>query len=118
MGKLYKYYLRPGYGSDKLLLEFLLDSSDTKFDKDLLTTLKDINPKVNTVEDFWMNEEILLQVSSDKGSFLLSKYVWDVAFIMAEENQSAIEYIDEILSNSNLFDKEEVDFGEYKSSKT
>ena len=118
LGKPYKYHLRPGYGSDKLLLEFILDSSDTKFDKDLLATLKDINPKVDRVEDLWMNDEVLLQVSSDKGSFLLSKDIWDFAFIMAEKNQSVIKCIDEILNNSNLFEKEEVDFENYKNLKT
>ncbi len=105
----YKYHLRPGYGSDKLLLEFILNNSYTEFGKDLFETLKDINPKVDTIEDLWMNDEVLLNVSSDKGSFLLSKDIWDFAFIMADENQSAIKTIDSILNDSNLFDKEEVD---------
>ena len=118
MEKPYKYHLRPGYGSDKLLLEFILDSSDTKFYQDLLTTLKDINPKVDAVEDLWMNDEVLLQITSDEGSFLLSKDIWDFAFIMAEKNQSAIKCVDEILNNSNLFEKEEVNFENYKNLKT
>lgn len=59
----YKYRLRPGYGSDKLLLEFLLTNTDTEFNKDLFTTLKDLNPTADKVEDLWMNDEVLLQVS-------------------------------------------------------
>jgi hypothetical protein len=118
LGKPYKYHLRPGYGSDKLLLEFILDSSDTEFGRDLLTTLKDLNPKVDSVEDLWMNDEVLLNVSSDEGGFLLSKDVWDFAFIMAENNQSCIKLIDEILNNTGLFKKEDVDFENYKSLKT
>ena len=111
----YKYHLRPGYGSDKLLLEFILNSSDAEFSKDLLTSLKNINPKVETVEDLWMNDEVLLHVSSEEGDFMLSKDIWGFAFIMAESNQTCIKLIDEILKKSPLFQKEEVDFENYKS---
>jgi hypothetical protein len=58
LGKPYKYHLRQGYGSDNLLLEFLLVSTDTEFDKDLFAALKDINPKVYTLEDLWTNDEV------------------------------------------------------------
>jgi hypothetical protein len=114
----YTYRLRPGYGSDKLLLEFLLGRTDTEFDKDIFSALKHINPKVDTVEDLWMNDAVLLHVSSDKGAFTLSKDIRDFAFIMAENNQPCINLIDEILRNSNWFVKEEVDFENYKNLKT
>ncbi len=117
MSKPHKYHLRPSYGSGKLLLEFILDSSDTEFCKEVLTTLKEINPIVDLAEDVWMNDEVLLNVSSDKGVFSLSKDVWDFAFIMAENNQPCIKFIDKILSNSQLFQKEEVDFENYASLK-
>ncbi|HVX27336.1 MAG TPA: hypothetical protein VHB70_13390 [Parafilimonas sp.] len=99
-------------------MEFFLASTNNEFDKDLFTALKDINPKVDTVEDLWMNDEVLLHVSSDKGTFILSKDIWEFAFIMAENNQPCIKLIDEILSNNNLFEKEEVNFEDYKNVKT
>lgn len=117
MGKPYTYRLRPGYGSDKLLLEFILDSSDTEFVKDLLTTLQDIRPIIDTVTDLWMNDEVLFDVSSTQGAFLLSKDIWDFAFITAEENQSCLKLIDSVLSNNRLFEKEEVDFKNYENVK-
>lgn len=117
MGQLYKYRLRPGYGSDKLLLEFFLNDTDTEFDKILFITLKDINLKVDTVEDLLMNDEVLMHVSSDKGAFTISKDIWGFAFIMAENNQPCIDLLDGILSKSELFQKEEVDFENYKSLK-
>lgn len=107
MAKPYKYNLRSGYGSDKLLLEFVLDSSDSEFCKDLLETLEAINPKIDSIDDLWINDELLLNVSSDVGAFLISKDVWDFAFIMAENNQSCIKLIDEILSDNSLFQKRE-----------
>ena len=118
MARPYKYHLRPSHGSDKLLLEFLLDRTNTEFDKDLFTALKDINPKVDAVEDLWMNDEVLLHVSSDQGAFTLSKDIWDFEFVMAENNQPCFKLIDELLRNNNLFVKEEVDFENYKDLKT
>ena len=118
MGRPYKYHLRPGYGSDKLLLEFILDSSDTDFYKDLFTTIKDIGPKIETVENLWMNDDVVLHLSSDKGEFLFSKDVWDFAFILADNNQPCIKLIDEMLNNSSWFTKEEVDFEKYRNVKT
>ena len=115
--KPYKYRLRPGYGSDKLLLEFYLANKESEFQKDLFKTLKDLNPKIDTVEDLWMNDEVLLEVSSENGKFTLSRDIWDFAFIMADNNQPCIKLIDEILKSSNLFKKEEVNFEDYKNGK-
>ena len=64
-----------------------------------------------------MNDEVLFKISSDKGSFLLSKDIWGFAFIMADENQRVIECIDEILKNNSLFERQEVDFEKYRSFK-
>jgi hypothetical protein len=114
LGKPYKYRLRPGYGSDKLLLEFLLTNTDPEFNKDLFTTLNVLKPRVEKVEDLWMNDEVLLEVSSEMWNFTLSKDIWDFAFIMADNNQLCIKRIDEILCKSSLFEKEEVDFEKYK----
>jgi hypothetical protein len=114
LGKPYKYHLRPGYGSNELLLEFLLDRTDSEFEHDLFISLQNINPRVDKVNDLWMNDEILLYVSSDKGAFTFSRDIWDFAFITAENNQPCIELIDEMLNSSNLFEKIEVDFENYK----
>ena len=99
-------------------MEFILDSSDTDFDNDLFTTLKAIDPKIERVEDLWMNDEVLLHVSSDRGGFLLSKDVWGFAFILADNNRPCLKLIDELLNNNSWFKKEEVDFEKYKNIKT
>jgi len=117
LGKPYKYHLRPGYGSTELLLQFFLDDADTAFNSDLLTTLKTINPQIEAIQDLWMNDEVIFQISSNEGSFSLSKDIWGFAFIMADSNQLAIKRIAEILERSALFEKEEVDFDNYKDVK-
>jgi hypothetical protein len=116
LAKPYKYHLRPGYGSDELLLEFFLDDTDTAFNTDLLATLQAINPQIEAVQDLWMNDEVIFQISSSEGSFSLSKDIWGFAFIMAGSNQLAVKHIAKILAHSALFEKEEVDFNNYKNA--
>jgi hypothetical protein len=82
----YKYYLRPAYGSDEMLLEFSISSDAQQFFKDLFETMESINPKIESLDDLWMNDEVLLHVDSIKGKFLISKDIWGFAFIMAEKS--------------------------------
>lgn len=109
----YRYRLRPGYGSDKWLLEFFLDSADGEFENTLFTALHVLNPSLEEIQDLWMNNEILMSVCCDQGSFLLSKDIWGFAFIMADDNQQCVLAIEEILSKNDHFRKEEVDHALY-----
>ena len=113
----YKYNLRPAYGSSELLLQFNLDSLDTDFIKDLFNALMGIEPKVDSLQELWMNGEILLHINSTLGEFCVSRDIWDFAFVTAEENQHCILAINKILEQSPLFLKEEVDFENYKAQK-
>lgn len=112
--KPYKYHLRPGYGSAELLLAFFLDDSGTEFVNDLMATLKDIHPNIDTVEGL-MIDELLLEVSSDAGSFSFSNDIWGFAFITTNENQLTIMRINELLNDSALFEKEEIDFDKFRN---
>lgn len=113
MDKPYKYYYRPAYGSNELLLEFY-HGVENNFYSALFDTIGEINPKVDSVKDLWMNDEVLLNVNSDIGEFILTKDVWNFAFIMAEKIQKCLEKINKILVKSKLFEKVEVDFEAYK----
>ncbi len=96
-------------------MEFFPGYPATEFQRDFFSELEIINPQIETVEELWMNDETLLHITSSKGEFFISKSIWGFAFIMAKENQSCILFIDSILSKSNLFEREEVDFETYKS---
>ena len=112
----YKYYVRPAYGSTELLLQFNLNSTDTEFIKDLFDALTSIDPRVNSLQELWMNGEILLHIHSAIGDFCISRDIWDFAFVTAEENQPCIMVINQILEQSPLFIREEVDFESYKTA--
>lgn len=110
----YKYYLRPGYKSQKLLIEIFSGVEDEYFLTDLLDSIAAINPIVEKINDLWMNDEILMEVRSDLGSFSISKDIWDLAFIMSDDNQECINSINLLLSGNENFQKIEVNFEDYK----
>ena len=51
------------------------------------------------------------------GLFTFSKDIWNFAFITAEDNQPCILKIDSLLLQHPAFQKEEVDFDDYKNIK-
>lgn len=110
----YTYRYRPGYGSKNLLLEFVGGIERESFVADLLETLSEIKPVIDSIEDLWMNDEILFHITSQVGEFLLSIDIWELAFILGDSNQKGIKQIETILSKSNLFTKEKVNFDDYK----
>ncbi|KRD11361.1 hypothetical protein ASE21_06535 [Flavobacterium sp. Root901] len=109
----YKYHLRPGYKSQDLLIEIFSGVEDENFMTDLLDSIAAIHPKMDEINDLWMNDEILMEMSSDSGFFSISKDIWDFAFIMSD-NQECINRINSLLSENKNFQKVEVDFENYK----
>ena len=111
---MYSYRFRPGYGSDKFLIEFVKGVEKETFLTDLKEALSQIEIEIGEVEDLWMNDEVLLHVNSSEGKFLLSKDVWNCAFIMADVNQKCVTTINQILCKNDQFKSEEVGYSEYK----
>ena len=56
---MYRYHLRPGYGSKELLIELLPKSADQVFLDELFGILDQLNAKVKDAQDLWMNDEVL-----------------------------------------------------------
>lgn len=110
----YKYRYRAGYGSDRLSIEFVVGVENEAFGADLFDAIKEINPKLAGREDLWMNDEILYTTNSDLGQFTLSKDIWEFVFLMADDNQTCILQINNLLLNDNRFEKIEVDFNDFK----
>lgn len=114
---MYTYKLRPEYGGEHLLLEFIKGPEQPTFLSELLQVFADLEFKVEAAADLWMNDEILLSISSKAGAFTLTKDTWDLAFILAGTNQDGIKLLDEYFLKSNQFIKLEVDFNAYKKLK-
>lgn len=110
----YKYHLRPGYKSQKLLIEIFNGAENEDFFPDLFDSISKINPVVDKISDLWMNDEYLYDVSSDIGSFIISKDIWGFSFIMSESNQECLNKINLMLLKDQNFQKVEVNFEDYK----
>ncbi|MEN9910013.1 MAG: hypothetical protein RLZZ540_3172 [Bacteroidota bacterium] len=110
----YKYYLRPGYNSQNLLIEIFYGAESKIFFSDFFNSIIELNPKVDKINDLWMNDECLFEIKSDIGTFFISKDIWNLVFIMAKDNQECINKINSILLNDKNFQKVEVNFENYK----
>jgi len=110
----YKYHFRPAYNCEHLLIEIFSGVEDKNFITDLLDSLKEINPEIESIMDLWMNDEIIFQVKSDIGLFSISKDIWDFCFIESEKDQECMNRINSILLKNINFQKIEVDFENYK----
>ena len=106
---MYKYYHRPGYRSGELLLQFSHIKDKRKFVDSFFDTISIINPRIVKQEDFWMNDEILLSIASDKGDFEISIDTYDLVFILSEDT-SIIHVIESLIAANPLFAKEEKEF--------
>ena len=112
--KSYIYHHSPGYNSQELLIEFTNGVENKAFIPDLLDALKELNLKVMSKEDLWINGELIYNIHSDLGTFEFSIDNWGLAFIMAENNKHCIDRIDQLLVSDSRFTKIEVDYSTYK----
>ncbi|NHF60876.1 hypothetical protein FK220_016095 [Flavobacteriaceae bacterium TP-CH-4] len=112
----YRYKLRPGYGSEKLLLEFDAVETPEYFLLELVNMLSLCGFEQMGTIDLWMNDEILIGMRSTNGTITLSLNIWGMIFIVGNHNQQDILRIDELLALSQAFEKQEVDFSAYRIS--
>lgn len=115
MTNTYRYYYRPEYHSERLLIEFISGVERDSFVHDVLDAIKSIHPTLSGVTDAWMYDEFFLTVVTDCGTFTLSKDIWDLGFILSKESQACLALINSLLENDSRFEKLEVDFEKYRS---
>jgi len=89
------------------LIEFVTGAERDEFVTDFLDAIKSCHPKLQSALDLWMNDEVQFVVSSDFGSFTLSKDSWGFAFVWSDENQEGVSKINELLCYDDRFEKVE-----------
>lgn len=102
---MYKYYFRPKYGSEKLLIEFFHGTENNSFLSDFLSIISKLKPKIAETTDLWVNDEILININSEIGESIISKDKWGFAFLMTENNQECVSEINSILEINEIFEK-------------
>ena len=100
---MHKYYYRKAYRPGASLLEFFKGTGREGFFDSVFAALSSIHPTVKGVEELWMNNEVVFNVNSDLGSFILSKDLNDLSFIMADKN-TPIEKIEQLLAQHPQFE--------------
>lgn len=108
---MHSYKIRPGYGSDKLLIEFGSSSSDEQFIADLKALFAAHECRKQSTED--MVFCMTITFDSPSGLFQMDHDEWGFVFLQADRNQAAIHYLDEVLQSSGRFKREQVDFRDY-----
>jgi hypothetical protein len=114
----YTYYYRPGYGFENLLIEFLTGinrpEDHVPFIADLLDALSSLDAKVDDMEDVFVNDEYWFTISTTLGEVLLTINIWDMAFIIADNNQQALDEINSLLQKDGKFERVTFDFEKYR----
>ncbi len=110
----YSYKLRPGYGSDELLIDLDARNSPDQLQQDLFHLLEQNGFKLKETKDLRMNDELLFIFSSDNGTISLLRDIWDLFFILGEnKNQTDILKLDQMLSENPLFEKMIANYSDY-----
>jgi hypothetical protein len=111
----YSYKLRPGYGSEELLLDFDAKNDPDGLQNELITMLEKSGFQLIKTADLWINGELLFTFSSNNGTLSFSRDNWDCFFILGEnKNQADIIKLDQILSENPLFEKVIANYSDYR----
>ncbi len=102
----YGYIIRPAAESKKLLIEFPDQPENKEFIKQLIAAFSGINIQVVNYEDLWMNDEIVLNASSDIGNFTIYRDAADYYFITSNDNPDIIPQLSLILQKNIHFIKQ------------
>ena len=101
----YRYIVRPAEETGALLIEFLDLPANKEFIKHIIHAFESVNVQVVNYGDLWMNDEIVLNASSDIGPFTIFRDAADYYFITANDNPGAIPKLDALLDSAAHFRK-------------
>lgn len=115
----YAYHYRPGYKSKEMLIEIYSgingEETHAPFIANLLAALAPIKAELtDDIKDAFFNDEYWLTINTSLGTVTLTISIWDMAFIVSKQNQTAISEINELLKANSHFVFTEVDFKQYK----
>lgn len=110
---MFTFAVRPSYKSKDLLIDFREGSGSDEMISAMKAVLAEADIKVIGKLDLWQNDEMLYKIDSKFGKFEISSDNWGCVFILAPDNQPAINSLASLFSESSQFQKEEVDFEQY-----
>ncbi len=110
--KVHSYTIRACYGSDKLLVEFGSTADNRVLRDDIIAALESSGAKVRKSGDQIFSR--LIDFDSPAGGFTLDEDEWGLFWIIADDNQFAIEFAGEAFNASRRFERQDVDFEQFR----
>lgn len=111
---MYRYYVRPGYGSGKLMIEFIGLTEGPEFWLTLESALAPLNAHLERAVDLWVNDTMLYEYRSNTGRFTVSEDIWGFVFLEPLDNAPTLYAIDAALVWSGRFRCDETDWRKYE----
>lgn len=102
---MYTYHFRKAQRAGAFFIEFFKGTGRDGFFDTVFSALSSINPVVQGVPELWLNDEVIFNVNSDLGTFVLSKDLNEFSYIMADGNARCIDTIEQLLSQHPQFEK-------------
>ena len=105
--EIFQYEYIPTF--DKDTEDYMIRFSDTKDGNQLIGKLlllfEDINFEAGEAKEVWMNDEIWISAKSPNGNVLITKNIYDFVFIMANDNKSDLDIVENVMNKSMDFKK-------------
>ena len=109
---MHRYTVRPGYGSEELLIEFGSKASVEDLRNDIFAVLRSFGADFSRVMN--MVNVDYFEFKSAHGSFVFEEDDWGLLWIFAARNQKVIPLLDAAFKLDRRFTRYEVDFADYK----
>jgi hypothetical protein len=100
---MHKYYYRKAYNSGEALIEFVKGTESDGIFSNVFSALSSVHPSISNICELWKNNEMIVDVNSDLGHFLLQKDVNNHSRIVFRRNAGSIDKIDQLLAASPMF---------------
>ena len=105
--EIFQYEYIPTFDNDTE--DYMIRFSDTKDGNQLIGKLlllfEDINFEAGEAKEVWMNDEIWISAKSPNGNVLITKNIYDFVFIMANDNKSDLDIVENVMNKSMDFKK-------------
>lgn len=98
-----KYYYRKTFSSGEAQIEFFKGTESDGVFSTVFGALSSAHPTVRNIGELWTNNEMVVNVDSDLGNFVLGKDVYNLSYIVARKNAACIDKIDQLLSADPMF---------------
>ena len=106
------YLHRPGYNSDKWLIE--ISKGEDFVWEDFAFAIRELSPEITKNDiQYALRDEMWLEVKSNIGTITVEQDIWEFVWIDGENNE-ATAAIDRLLEASVMFKKKDADISKYR----